>query len=582
MIKSSSNETGARKRFTKEEVLDKSRSGALERANLRGINLSFESMADSKLAGSNLVRAKLRGTSLKNADLTSADLRGADLAHADLTQARLTGADLRNAKLCGAVFTKTDARSADFGGADLAKARIVDSDFSDAYFHHANALRCRMESSDFTGADFDGADLSESRITACEMSRADLTETAFLAAQLDRVNLVSVRARKARFGLSRIDNSSFAGADIARANFSAASFSQVDFSRANVRGAGFRSAKGLSKEEIEELTAQGAGFRSWWPVGLLNKFRKKRRFLKFGILLAICAMIVGLRYHWIFNAVETNEPVATSNQFKLYKAKSAVDDADFTILCAVDSQTSGRGAPARMDYPAQLEALLNKSVSGRRFKVINAGRATDDSGRSATRLIKRLNKDGDSIDLVVFNSGINNARIKAYTGLLPENIHEKLFKLFPSFISDTTPGNASGDNALNITSATELDRLIRDLKKDLERVYKATASKNIKLVVLDYYYPVMWVDVAYSSFSLETGVPLVSIANFGMESMSAAGQLIKLHCRSDKFGKARIGSQASEKPRPEQCRYLPNEYGNARIAEILYQTFLEQRLIQTP
>ncbi|WP_414528256.1 pentapeptide repeat-containing protein [Nodularia chucula] len=81
----------------------------LEKADLRGVNLSNANLNDADLTQANLSNAKLSG-----ANLTDADLKEANLTRANLRNANFTSADLEDA-----ILTNADVNGANFTGADI-------------------------------------------------------------------------------------------------------------------------------------------------------------------------------------------------------------------------------------------------------------------------------------------------------------------------------------------------------------------------------------------------------------------------------------------------------------------------------
>lgn len=81
----------------------------LEKADLRGVNLS-----NANLNGADLAQANLSNANLSGANLTSADLKAANLTRANLRNANFTSADLEDA-----ILTNADVNGANFTGADL-------------------------------------------------------------------------------------------------------------------------------------------------------------------------------------------------------------------------------------------------------------------------------------------------------------------------------------------------------------------------------------------------------------------------------------------------------------------------------
>lgn len=81
----------------------------LERADLRGVNLS-----NANLNGADLTQANLSNANLSGANLTDADLKEANLTRANLRNANFTSADLEDA-----ILTNADVNGANFTGADI-------------------------------------------------------------------------------------------------------------------------------------------------------------------------------------------------------------------------------------------------------------------------------------------------------------------------------------------------------------------------------------------------------------------------------------------------------------------------------
>ena len=146
--------------------------------------------------GCNLAGANFDGQFLRLAALEGADMRGASFRHTDLTgihltRARLEGANFSGANMAGAVLTNADLR-----GANLADARL-------------DAVRVH-------GANFSGANLQRANLRMLEY----------------------------------VKRLTFAGADARNAIFRHAFLGGVDFSDADLRGADFTRATGLTNAQL--------------------------------------------------------------------------------------------------------------------------------------------------------------------------------------------------------------------------------------------------------------------------------------------------------------------------------------------
>ena len=110
---------------------------SLERAHLRGADLSGLSMVGGRLAGADLRAATMSRAHLQEADLTGALLVKAHLSGGDLSDTDLDGADLSEADLTGVNFHRASLRGAILVGANLSAAKHLDGDLAGADLRHA-------------------------------------------------------------------------------------------------------------------------------------------------------------------------------------------------------------------------------------------------------------------------------------------------------------------------------------------------------------------------------------------------------------------------------------------------------------
>jgi hypothetical protein len=104
----------------------------VEKAYLRGANLSDAYLRGADLSGANLSDANLRGANLSNAYLNGANLRDADLSDAYLRGANLSDANLNGANLSNAYLSDADLRGANLSDANLNGANLSNAYLSDA------------------------------------------------------------------------------------------------------------------------------------------------------------------------------------------------------------------------------------------------------------------------------------------------------------------------------------------------------------------------------------------------------------------------------------------------------------------
>ena len=207
------------------------RQSELGETNLEGAKLRKCVFKGASLREANLARADLSETNLENADLAGARLCQAILTGANLTRANLEGADLEGAKLTGARLTHAQLDSAKLGGADLSEAVITYADLDDAYLGGA-----RLAAADLTGA---------------SLKNANLEQADFQGAILDDARLIKARAHGAKFTKASLVKCNLTGAVLLKADLS-----DVDLRHAILAGGDLKGAK-LTGAKIGGLTGTG-------------------------------------------------------------------------------------------------------------------------------------------------------------------------------------------------------------------------------------------------------------------------------------------------------------------------------------
>jgi uncharacterized protein YjbI with pentapeptide repeats len=236
---------------SRDEVLRRIQRGErMERADLRGIDLSRTKLAkaafdradldganleETDLAGATLRRATLReaylvganlsGANLETADLEGAKLRRANLAGANLSRANLEGAELDNADLSGAQLSYAQLTSAKLGGAKLDNAVFTHAELEDAYlggvtavgarFEFATLVRASLEDSKFAAANFEDAALRMAALRNVDFVGVTLLKTDLTGADLSGANLTSADMRFAKLDRANLTGANLTGAKIA-------------------------------------------------------------------------------------------------------------------------------------------------------------------------------------------------------------------------------------------------------------------------------------------------------------------------------------------------------------------------------
>jgi uncharacterized protein YjbI with pentapeptide repeats len=236
---------------SREEVLQRIKRGErMDRADLRNIDLSRESLAGvafdradldgANLEGCDLLKASLRRATLREAYLVGADLTGANLENADLegaklerailknanlTRANLEGAILTNADLTGAQLSYAQLATAKLGGANLAQAVLLHAELDEAYLGstmgggaklgNASLVGANLEDARFPNANFDEADLRDAILRNIDLSGTSLVKTDLSNTDLTGANLSGTDLRHATFARAQIGGARFTGAKAA-------------------------------------------------------------------------------------------------------------------------------------------------------------------------------------------------------------------------------------------------------------------------------------------------------------------------------------------------------------------------------
>jgi uncharacterized protein YjbI with pentapeptide repeats len=179
------------------------RRATLREAYLVGANLTSANFETADLEGANLERANLAGANLARANLEAAMLSNADLTGAQLSYAQLATARLGGAKLDNAVLTHAELDDAYLGGATafgarfefatLVHANLEDAKLGTAIFDDAALRNVNLSNADLVGASLVKADLSEADLTAADFGMADIRFAKFSRAKLIGTNLTGAK-----------------------------------------------------------------------------------------------------------------------------------------------------------------------------------------------------------------------------------------------------------------------------------------------------------------------------------------------------------------------------------------------------
>lgn len=289
-----------------------------------------------------------------------------------------------------------------------------------------------------------------------------------------------------------------------------------------------------------------------------------------GLFLTALILEVGLR---IGGCLIRREP---------YRAQPETQGAGFVIVCAGDSHTEGVGAPRGEDYPSQLRALLNASDPERGYQVVNVGRAGNNSTQAVNRLLAYLKSAVAKPDLVIFCAGANNDHNLSEARFLPKEVAKMGFSMRLNFLlaesrayrlSQNTlkrirrllkerkdESTLTFDDLLNIRRGDEL-RLLEDwIYDDIAVLWRTLRSRGIGLLLINYFHWTTPVDGTFLRASKDFQIPFLDVRNFG-----------------DPFYKYFLNERGLVAP-----NFHPNQYGYARIAEMVYNALKKQHLIPLP
>jgi uncharacterized protein YjbI with pentapeptide repeats len=175
--------------LTRDQALQKLRKNEkLDRADLRGIDLSKASMPCAALSRADLEGANLEGAVLRKASLKNASLREAYLIGSDLQEANLENADLEGAKLDRANLSRANLARANLDGASLAGANL-----SGALLSFAQVSAANLTGADLRGAVLTHANFEESALGAVKAMEADLRAANLRGATLTKADFTGAK-----------------------------------------------------------------------------------------------------------------------------------------------------------------------------------------------------------------------------------------------------------------------------------------------------------------------------------------------------------------------------------------------------
>jgi uncharacterized protein YjbI with pentapeptide repeats len=213
---------------SREEVLRRIQRGErMDRADLRGIDLSR-----SRLARATLDRADLDGANLEESDLSGASLRRATLREAYMVGAKLAGANLETADLEGALLQR-----ANLAGANLSRANL-----EGAVLDHADLSGAQLSYAQLTAAKLGGAVLDNAILTHADLDEAYLGGASALGARFEFATLVRANLEDAKLGMASFQDAALRDACLRNVDLVGSTLLKTDLSGADLAGASLTSA----------------------------------------------------------------------------------------------------------------------------------------------------------------------------------------------------------------------------------------------------------------------------------------------------------------------------------------------------
>ncbi|MEU5848926.1 pentapeptide repeat-containing protein [Saccharopolyspora shandongensis] len=195
------------------------------------------------------------------------DFTDACLQRAVLTDLVAPRADFSRADLTDAILTEANLTRATLRGADLTDAILTDADLTDANFADLDPCGADPCGADLTGADLAGADLTGAVLTGADLTGAVLIGTTLTGAYLVDANLTraSLFAYLPTANLRRaiLTDADLTGADLTRADLTGA-----DLTGADLTGVGLIEVRGLTREQVAEISSRTTDVRGIPPAWL--------------------------------------------------------------------------------------------------------------------------------------------------------------------------------------------------------------------------------------------------------------------------------------------------------------------------
>jgi hypothetical protein len=268
---------------------------------------------------------------------------------------------------------------------------------------------------------------------------------------------------------------------------------------------------------------------------------------------------------------------------RVHMLSEPVQGATDFLLCAGDSHTKGIGAPFGKSYPAQLEALinLNQKDGGRRFQVINVGYSGFNTSQAADAVVNYIRSTPVRLHAVLFCAGTNNPHNMKDARVLPDYVrhlrpkslmryllaNSRAFRLgqitvsrVEQLVTQATSEEIEAlkfDQLLSVEGEAEMELVKNWIRADLQLLKENCVDKGIPVFLMNYFMRISYVEEVFQKAEKEFGMPLIKVDKFGL-GLLAGNSSIKSFVAPDQH---------------------PNEFGYARIAEIVYRELKDRGVL---
>lgn len=221
-------------------------SSDLSNANFSGADIKFAGL--NKVTSKGFSKEQFESTaSWKNGDLRGVNLSGNTMNSWDFSEKDLSGASFESSSLENADFTNAIINDVNFSSTNLTKAQLESTDsWKSGNLSALNLSQNVLESWNFSGKDIENISLGSSTIDGSDFSDANVSSGRFGSAKIANTTFANAILKDAYFYLATFKDTSFFGADMRGADMRSTVLNNVDLSYADMRGVEGPNRMGIS------------------------------------------------------------------------------------------------------------------------------------------------------------------------------------------------------------------------------------------------------------------------------------------------------------------------------------------------